>query len=130
MKTSKIPLPEPDVIFDRNMASISSFTLFGGLLNRCTLSPLAEVLRATANFTDGNTYFDTVSHVDSNSTSINCVTSSQSLHLHLNGLLNCTFQQHSPHEVKHFIYHLLLLIRLATELMPQFKASPSLKAVA
>ena len=53
--------PKSAIYFTQNNADISGSTLFGGLLDRCTASPFAEVHRTSATVMHGITYLRAIS---------------------------------------------------------------------
>ena len=88
-----------DILFEGNYASISGSTLFGGLIHRCTVNPLAEIANVRKpNMLNGVSYLDRISIHDQ---TLNSITSYPVRVCHcINDLQNCTFRQHSPYKVE------------------------------
>ena len=85
-------------LFSQNFAKISGSTLYGGLLDRCTLSPFSEVHNKY-----GKSYFDGLMYFNLISTNI----SEHSISSHpvqvcicMENYPNCSFDQHGYIEVK------------------------------
>ena len=87
-----------DILFDSNYASISGSTLFGGLLHRCTVSPLAEIANISSpNTLDGVGYLDRISI---HNHTLNSITSHPIRVCYcIKDLPDCNFQQLSPYKV-------------------------------